>query len=332
MRILVFGGTRFVGRHLVETAVARGHKLTLFNRGLENPGLFKSLEQRHGDRTDDLKRLDDGAWDAVLDVSGYFPRVVRASATYLKDRVPYYGFISTVSVYADRRPEMVTEAHEVGTIADPTVEERNTPAYGPLKALCEDAVREVYPKKALIIRPGLVCGPYDPTNRFTYWTRRIAEGGHVLAPEPKDRPVQFIDARDLARFTLSMMERHETGTYNATGPDRPLSMAEFLEACRVATGGTPNLTWVSEEFLVASGVVPYTEMPVWLPNHAGHPSVSRVSIDKGLSKGLEIRKLAETIRDTLAWELAEPDPGRGKALTRGREAELLREWKAKQAH
>src|SRR5258708_1512621 len=231
MRILVFGGTRFVGRHLVETAVARGHTVTLFNRGLLNPGLFAELAQRHGDRIADLARLEGGAWDAVLDVSGYFPREVRASTTYLKGRAPYYAYISTVSVYAEDRQPTITEDHPVGTIADPTIEERNTPAYGPLKALCEDAVRELYPERSLIIRPGLVCGPYDPTNRLTYWVARIAEGGEVLAPEPKHRPVQFIDARHLALFTIAMMERGETGSYNAVGPGHRLRLPRVLPAC-----------------------------------------------------------------------------------------------------
>ena len=217
VKLLVLGGTRFVGRHLVEAALARGHEVTLFNRG-NHPEVFPEVEGLIGDRDGDLGALENRTWDAALDTSGYVPRLVRDSAERLRDAVGHYTFISTVSVYPDTLPPHADEDARVRGLEDPLTEEVTNGTYGGLKVLCEEAVREIYGARSLVIRPGLVVGPYDPTDRFTYWPVRVAEGGEVLAPGVPEAPVQFIDARDLAAWTLGMIEGRETGTYNAVSP------------------------------------------------------------------------------------------------------------------
>src|SRR5512136_1410936 len=219
MNLLIIGGTRFVGRHLVEYALARGHTLTLFNRGQSNPDLFPRVEQLHGDRAADLSLLQDRSWDAVIDTCGYVPRIVRLSAQTLAGRTDRYVFISTVSVYAQDNPRGMDENAPLAALKDETIEEITSETYGGLKALCEKAVEAVYPNRALIIRPGLIVGPYDPTDRFTYWPWRTAQGGEVLAPGNPDQPQQIIDARDMARWIVQMVEAKRTGVFNAVGAD-----------------------------------------------------------------------------------------------------------------
>jgi 2'-hydroxyisoflavone reductase len=326
MRLLILGGTRFVGRAIVETAVARGHTVTLFNRGSAGPGLFPNLETIKGDREKDVSALKGHTWDAVIDVSGYFPRHVRMTAETLRGAHGLYAFVSTVSVYADYKPGVVTESHELAKTDNPTAEIRGGPDYGALKALCELEVQKAYPKDTLIVRPGLVVGPHDPTNRFTYWVTRMAEGGDVLAPAPKERPVQFIDTRDLAAFTVARVEAGARDVYNGTGPAAPLTMADMLETCR-QRGVEATLTWVAPEFLVEQKVTPYTEMPVWLPDSEKRPLFSGVSIDKALATGLKHRPLRTTVADTLAWSRSEKNPPNGTAMTRQRERELLALWR-----
>ena len=233
MKLLILGGTKYLGRHLTESALERGHEVTLFNRGRENPDLFHGkVEKLVGDRDGDLAALKGRKWDAVIDTSGYFPRVVKDSARLLADTVDHYTFISTISVYEDFSQPGIEETAPVGKLEDETVEDIGAGAYGPLKALCEQAVEEVMPGRSLIVRPGLIVGPYDPTDRFTYWPSRIAKGGEVLAPGDGTSPVQFIDARDLAEWVLTMTERKQTGVFNATGPEERLEMKGFLETVR----------------------------------------------------------------------------------------------------
>lgn len=231
MKLLILGGTKFLGRYLVDAALAAGHQVTLFNRGKTNPELFPHVEQRHGDRDGDLGALSEGIWDVVIDTSGYVPRVVRASAELLRPRTAKYVLISSVSVYADFAIQNIDEDYPVGQVNDPTTEDISE-FYGPLKALCEKAVQDVYRDQALIIRPGLIVGPNDPTDRFTYWVRRFAQGGDVLVPGRPERRQQFIDVRDLAEWVLWTAASSLTGVFNATGPAQRFTMGELVKDIR----------------------------------------------------------------------------------------------------
>jgi 2'-hydroxyisoflavone reductase len=323
MKILILGGTVFLGRHLVDAALARGHEVTLFNRGQHNPDLYPELERLRGDRDGGLDALKSRQWDAAIDTCGYVPRIVRASATLLADAVAHYTFISTISVYADVTQPGVDERGPVGTLADATVEEITGETYGPLKALCEEAVEAALPGRALIIRPGLIVGPYDPTDRFTYWPVRVARGGEVLAPGRPARAIQVIDGRDLAEWTVRMVEGRRAGIYNADGPDYLLTMGALLDTCREVAGSDARFTWVGDEALLAAGATPWSEVPVWVPEREAQGFFS-IDCGKALAAGLTIRPIAETVRDTLAWHATRPAGPMKAGMTREREAELLR--------
>jgi 2'-hydroxyisoflavone reductase len=328
MRLLIIGGTVFLGRHLVESALRRGHQLTLFNRGQHNPDLFPQVEKIHGDRDGGLDALAGGRWEAVIDTCGYVPRVVRTSAESLADRVEHYTFISTISVYAEPLTPGADESAPVGRLVDESVEQITGETYGPLKALCEQAVEQTLPGRSLIIRPGLIVGPHDPSDRFTYWPGRVARGGEVLAPSGPERLSQIIDARDLADWTLAMVVRRATGTYNATGPAEPLTLGRLLQTCREVSGSDASFTWVSDEFLTENGVTPYTELPLWLPIQ--YAAWEMVSIQKALEAGLKFRPLAQTVRDTLEWERTRPaDTPRRNGLPAERETAILKLWNSK---
>lgn len=328
MKILILGGTVFLGRHLVDAALARGHAVTLFNRGQHNPDLYPEVEKLRGDRDGDLAALTGRRWDAVVDTSGYVPRIVRAAAELLADAVDHYTFISSISVYADFTAHGMDEAAPVGALEDETAEEV-LPNYGPLKALCEQAAERAMPGRVLIIRPGLIVGPFDPSDRFTYWPHRIAAGGEVLAPGSPARPVQIIDVRDLAEWNIRMVERQGTGVFNATGPDRVLTMAEVLDACCTVSGSDARLTWVSEAFLAEAGVRPWTELPLWVPGTDENAGFADVACRKAIAAGLTFRPLDGTVRDTLAWDTARPaGTVRTNGLDPDREADLLRAWHA----
>jgi 2'-hydroxyisoflavone reductase len=330
MRFLVLGGTSFLGRHLVDSALARGHAITLFNRGRTNPGLWPGVEELRGDRDGDLGALAERDWDAVLDTSGYVPRIVRASAELLVEAAPHYTFISTISVYADFRHSR-GEAAPVAELPEPDSEDVQH-HYGALKAVCERVVEEFFPARALIVRPGLIAGPWDPTGRFTYWPTRIAQGGDVLAPEPRDLRVQFIDARDLADWILRQAEQHAVGVFNAAGPR--VTLENLLETCRRVANSRARLCWVGEDFLHAREVREFQELPLWLvdPDWAGFMDVD---VSRAVQAGLAFRSIEETVRDTLTWALAHPEgepsyePGNElprPGLDPAREAELLTEW------
>jgi 2'-hydroxyisoflavone reductase len=322
MRLLVLGGTVFLGRHAVEAALSRGHEVTLFNRGRHNPALFPGVEKIRGDRDGDLAALDGRRWDAVLDTSGHAPHAVRASAERLAGAVGRYIFVSTVAVYRDFPAVAgLDESRPVCSGQCPADEQIGPRAVGPLKALCERAAEACLPGRVLCVRAGLLVGPFDPTGRFTYWPRRIARGGEVLVPGTPDVPVQLIDARDVAAWIIRMAEAGETGTYNATGPDYPLTMRRLVEACRAASGSDARFTHVREDFLVSEGV---TRVAPWV---AGAPGAGRVSCEKAIAAGLTFRPLSATARDTLGWDTAEGPSAAGAAqagLTREREAALLR--------
>ncbi|MDX1663491.1 MAG: NAD-dependent epimerase/dehydratase family protein [Candidatus Promineifilaceae bacterium] len=329
MKILILGGTVFLGRHLVEAAHERGHDVTLFNRGRSNPDLFSELEQLRGDRDGDLSALDDRQWDAVIDTSGYLPRVVTASAKRLADATSHYTFISSVAVYDDRTQSGMDESGAVGRLEDPTVEEITGETYGPLKVLCEEAVQEVYSERALIIRPGLIVGPHDPSDRFTYWPLRVARGGDVLAPGSAAHPIQFIDVRDLALWTIRMVEEGASGVYNATG--ETLRMGDLLEACRVVSGATARFRWVDEAFLLEHRVQPWSEIPLWLPGEAG-AGMGTIDVTRAVESGLRFRPMEETVEDTLAWASERGGDYELRAgLSPEREADLLQEWFEEQA-
>lgn len=323
MRLLILGGTVFLGRHLVEAALAGGHDVTLFNRGRHNPDLFPEVERLRGDRAGDLMALEGRRWDAAIDTCGYVPRVVGASATLLAGAVDHYTFISSLSVYADFGPMGIDESSPVGTLDDPTMETVDGETYGPLKALCEAAAEAAMPGRVLTLRPGLIVGPYDPTDRFTYWPVRVAQGGEVLAPGRPERPVQVIDVRDLAEWTVRIVEECRTGVYNADGPDHVLTMGALLEQCAATSGSDARLAWMSDEELVAAGAGAWMEVPLWLPESEA-PGFFSIDCRKAFAAGLTFRPIVDTIRATLAWHATRPpDTTLAAGMTREREAELL---------
>jgi 2'-hydroxyisoflavone reductase len=314
MRLLVLGGTRFLGRAFVDAALARGHELTLFNRGRTNPQLFAQVQRLHGDRTADLSTLAGGHWDAVVDVAAYHPRVARLSAETLHDAVDRYLFVSSVSVYADQS----LPQHEDGSVlelADP--DDVSADSYGARKAACEMKVARLFGARATIVRPGLIVGPHDSTDRFSYWPKRIARGGRVLAPGHPDDPLQFVDVRDLAAFLLRIVEDDRPGTFNATG--RAVAFGRLLDECRRVTGGDAEFVWVPSERLLEMGLDPWMGVPLWIAA-PGWGAANRVPIDRALAAGLAFRPLAETI----GAALADQTPLALEAgLTAEREAQLL---------
>ncbi|HUM25733.1 MAG TPA: NAD-dependent epimerase/dehydratase family protein [Anaerolineales bacterium] len=324
MKILIIGGTRFLGRHLVESALARGHEVTLFNRGKSNPDLFKQVQTIRGDREKDLDQIS-GKYDAVIDTCGYFPRIVRMSAEALKGKARSYVFISSISVYAGFSKIGINESDPVGKIEDETIEEITGESYGPLKALCENAVQDVFGEQALIVRPGLIVGPHDPTDRFTYWPVRVARGGDVLTPEKPDVPIQIIDVRDLSDFVIELLQQNEFGVFNATGPAHELTLGAMLNACKQVSGSGANFKWASVEFLNQNQVAPWSDMPVWVPNVPEDAGFSRVDISKAMRSGLKFMPLEKTIRDTIDWEKSRSSDHEWRAgLKPDREKELLR--------
>jgi 2'-hydroxyisoflavone reductase len=324
MRILIIGGTRFLGRHLVEAALERSHDVTLFNRGKSNPDLFPQLETILGDREQDVNKLNGRIWDAVIDVAGYLPRIVRLSTEVLKETVARYVFISTISVYENFRKIGVNESDPVGKLQDETIEEINGETYGPLKALCEQVVQEVYEERALIVRPGLIVGPHDPTDRFTYWPVRVARGGEVLAPQKPEAPIQIIDVRDLANFIIKLIQDNASGVYNATGPDYELTIGKLLDVSKQVSGSDANFKWASVDFLSQHKVEPWSDMPAWVPDDEDGAGFSRIDISKAIDAGLRFRPLEETVRDTLEWARTRPADHEWRAgLTAEREAQVL---------
>jgi 2'-hydroxyisoflavone reductase len=338
MRILILGGTGFTGPFQVRYALGRGHKVTTFNRGKTHPGeLPAEVEQLIGDRNGKLDALKNRQWDVVIDNPTTLPAWVRDAAQVLKGNVDRYVFISTISVYIDPPPAGVDENSPLLKYegADPykeTLEAMRAggyKTYGPLKVLSEKEAEKWFPGKTLIIRPGLIVGPHDETDRFTYWPVRIDRGGEVLAPgDPKD-PVQFIDARDLAEWTVRMAENHETGIYNATGPAKPLGVSGMFDGIKDGEKSNATFTFVPYDFLKQQKVEAWSDMPVWAGDELG---LSRTKIDKALVKGLTFRLLADTARDTLAWfkSLSQDRQSKMRAgITPERETEVLKAWHAK---
>jgi len=318
-----------VGRALVETAVSKGHTVTLFNRGKSNPDLFANVETIVGDRDgglDGLKgHLGDGRnWDVVIDTCGYLPRLVRDSAELLKDAVKQYIFISTVSVYADFANSGMDESAPLATMEDETVEEITGETYGALKVLCEKAVDEVINGRVLHIRPGFIVGPHDMTDRFSYYPHRIAQGGSVLLPQSPDWPMQIIDARDLADWTILAAEQGLTGVYNTTGPDYPLLFGKITETCQDVSESDVTFTYVPEAFLQENEA--QHAFPLWTGGE--YAGIHTINSQKAITAGLTFRPLAETVRDTLHYLDTLPADHEWKVgLKREQEAELLTKWR-----
>jgi 2'-hydroxyisoflavone reductase len=334
LRILILGGTGFTGPFQVQYALSRGHKVTVFNRGKTHPGeLPEQVEQLIGDRNGQLDALTNRKWDVVIDNPTTLPAWVRDAGQVLKGNVERYIFISTISVYAnpangvdERAPLQKYEGPDAFKETLEAMRASGYKTYGPLKALSEREAEKWFPGKTLIIRPGLIVGPGDETDRFTYWPVRIDRGGEVLAPGKRDDPVQFIDSRDLAEWTIRMAENRETGIYNATGPAEPLTMGNMLDGIKRALGAKANFTWADYDFLKQENVRAWSDMPVWAGDELG---LARTNISRALAQGLTFRPLSDTARDTLAWFKSLP-ADRQSILHAGvspeREAEVLRAW------
>ncbi|MDX2086966.1 MAG: NAD-dependent epimerase/dehydratase family protein [Kofleriaceae bacterium] len=326
--ILVLGGTGFLGPHVIDVAVARGHTVTMFNRGKTRPGLYPELEKLHGDRDGKLEALAGRTWDAVVDTSGYVPRVVRMSAELLAPNVQHYLFVSTISVYdADRIPN-ADETAPLQKLADPANEDVRA-NYGALKAACEVAAEAAMPGRVTNIRPGLIVGPGDPTGRFSHWPTRMAAGGEVLCPGDGSTPTQWIDGRDLGAWIVKLIEARTLGTYNALGPAKATTMREVLEATNAAAGNKAKLTWVPNSFLQQHDVSPWAEMPMWV-DLSDMPGFGTLVNKRAVAAGLTFRPIGDTARDTLAWLATLPDDERTKLRDSGikpeKEAAVLAAW------
>ena len=340
MKILIIGGTKFLGRHLVDAALERNHEVTLFNRGTKYSGeKIENVEQIHGDRNIDLEKLANRRWDAVIDTCGYLPQMVKASAEFLKDAVERYVFISSISAYADFSKVNFDETTELAKLTaeqekefakiDPKAELTGAvlgEMYGALKVLCEKEVLNVFGDKALIIRPGLIVGEYDFTDRFTYWVMRVARGGDVLAPGNPEKSVQFIDAKDLAEWTIEMIESGETGFYNATGKPFETTFGKLLEEIKAVSESDAKFVWVGESFLEKEKVAPWSDLPLYLPESLEEMrGFLTANVDKALAKNLKFRPLQEMIKDTLNWR--KPQNEELKAgISEEKEKELLAKW------
>ena len=343
MKLLIIGGTRFLGRHLVTAAQARHHEITLFNRGTHSAetNVETSVEIIRGDRYTDIARLHGRRWDAVIDTCGMLPNAVKHAAETLCDAVDRYIFISTQNVYADVSTPGITETAPLAALTKTQLDEAyaidrsNMPSYGKfyggLKALCEQTAEEVMPNRVLVIRPGLIVGPHDYTDRFTYWVVRVARGGDVLAPGRPDRFVQLIDVRDLAEWIVLMTERKETGAYNTNRPPKTLTMKNVLDECKAVSQSDASFTWANEEFLLQNEVAAWSELPLWLPEEAA-PHLKGfmfLNCDKAVGAGLSFRPPAETIEATLKWFQTEPHELKA-GLNSDKEAALLRKLRETQ--
>jgi 2'-hydroxyisoflavone reductase len=323
MQLLVIGGTHFVGRAMVEDAVARGHDVTVFHRGPAEPAGFPTVEHLHGNRDGGLDPLRGRRWDVAIDTCGYTPRVVRDSAQLLSATVATFVFISTLSVYPDDAPAGTTEETPTHQPPFPETEEITAESYGPLKVACELEAQSAFPGRCLVVRPGYIVGPHDPSDRFTYWVRRAASGGRMLAPGPMEQPMQVVDVRDLGAFTLDRMQEGRNDVFGVVGPREPLTWGEALPAIVEAAHARTELVWVDAPFLRERINDEEGELPLW---DIDYPGLHSFDASKAVAAGLHHRPLAETIADTLAW-----DRGRGAlkvGLTPERERELLQRWMA----
>jgi nucleoside-diphosphate-sugar epimerase len=322
MRLLVLGGTKFLGRATVEAALDRGHEVTLFNRGQTNPELFPEVEKLHGDRNGDLYAFSGGSWDAVVDTSAYVPEQARASGKALASAAGYYLFVSSLSAYADAS-QPLDEDTPLAELLEGQPDDRlleDFANYGALKVLCERAAADGFGGPTGVVRPGLIVGPHDPTGRFTYWPHRVARGGEVLAPGLANEQVQFIDVRDLGEWTVDLCEQRVEGPFNAA--NRDVTWKTLLETCRDVSGSDAELIWVDPEFLLEHEVGQWMEVPMWLHEDTG---LHATDVSRALEAGLTFRPLEDTVRGTLD----DAETSRGAGLAPDREAELIAAWKAR---
>jgi 2'-hydroxyisoflavone reductase len=336
-RLLVLGGTFFLGPAIVQSALDRGHEVTLFNRGRTNPGLFPGLERIRGDR--DPERPDLGGlagerrWDAVIDVWPSNPHTVARTAALLKDRTDRYLFISTIVAYRDLKPAGVAED---APLFDDVTDAASWYEFD--KANSERAVDQIYGPRATVLRPPILAGYRQDSDTFRFWAARIARGGEVLAPGDGRDPVQFTDVKDVGAFAVEAVERGLAGPYNVVGPERRTSMRALLEGMNAACGNRARLVWVPDAFLAAQGVRFWSDLPMYLPvARVRKPGFMQVSNARALAAGLRLRPLADTVADELKW-FAAAFPGRefgvapsDKGMDRARELRVLEAWKAAQA-
>lgn len=335
LRILILGGTSFIGPHQVEYAQTRGHRISLFNRGRTNPHLFPDVEKLIGDRNGDFESLKGKRWDVCIDNSASNPEWVRMSAGLLRDQVDHYIYVSSLSAYADMSIEGIDEDHPTHTYETADAD-TDTPAgelpYGLRKSLSEDeAMKAMGPDRTTVVRPGLIVGPRDGTDRFTYWPVRIHRGGEVLAPGTPDDPTMHVDARDLARWMIRLAENTVTGTFNAVGD--PMPMAEMLYGIKAVTEAPASFTWVPADFLAEHEVQPWSDMPCWVPPTGATAGFGLFENRRAVEAGLTFRPLAETARDTLEWHFTRPEERRNElraGIAAEREAEVLEAWHARE--
>lgn len=337
LRILMLGGTRFIGIHMTRLALERGHEVTHFTRGRSGVGLFPSVRQLKGDRDGQIDALSTGEWDAVIDNSGYVPRHVRLTAELLAARVRQYVFVSSISVYPDFSVPR-GEDSAVGKLDDETVEKVDGTTYGPLKALCEQAAERAFPGRTTILRPGLIVGPEDNTDRFTYWPARAARGGEFIAPVGPREGIQVIDARDLAAFTLRCVEQRTMGVFNLISAPGQFTIGDVVaESVRAAQrlakpAAPPQPVWLPLAFLDAQKLEGWSDLPVWSPSRDGEAAFAATPVQRALRAGLAIRPMRSTVTDTLAWHLARPEAQRNAlkaGLSADREAAALAAWRAR---
>jgi 2'-hydroxyisoflavone reductase len=340
--VLILGGTGFTGPEQVEYALARGHRVTLFNRNKTRPDFFKGkVEQLVGDLNDDVSALKGRKFDVVIDNPTTLPAWVRNAAKHLAGNTRHYIFISTQDVYADDSRVWADETDVLKPLpagldayaVAPDAARRN---YGPLKAQSEREVAKQYPGINTIIRPCLIVGPLDRTDRFTYWPVRIERGGEVLAPGNPTDPAQIIDARDVAEWTVRLAESREFGTFNAMGPKGLFTMADLLYGIKATTTAPTTFTWVPAEFLRDQRISQWRNMPVWFSPEGDRAGISAKSNDRAISKGLTFRPLAVTARETLVWHKTRPEAeqqaladGKTSGISAAREAEVLSAWRGR---
>jgi 2'-hydroxyisoflavone reductase len=335
LNILFMGGTGFIGPHMVRAVVAQGHKVTLFNRGKSNPGLFSDLELIKGDRlSDDIKQVSGRRWDVIIDSSCYVPRAVNLlMAAVDREHLQHYLFISTISVYADFSKPGLTEDSPLATMEDPASEDVSA-HYGALKVLCEKAAETAMPGKVMHVRCGVIIGPGDHTDRFTYWPQRVFHGGEMLAPGDGNQAFQTMDARDLANWIAYSVENNVVGVFNATNRAGAYDFAGVIDNCQQVLASDVEVSWVSNEFLLESDVKEMQDLPFWVAPGGMYAGIWSVNTERATAAGLKHRPLAESIRDTHAWIQAQPAERRDKlraGWSAGKEAQVLAAWHASQS-
>lgn len=336
-KVLVLGGTDFLGPPIVEKLLADGHTVTLFNRGKTNPGLFPDLEKLRGDRMNDVSALEGRKFDAVIDTNGYVPKFVENPLAVLKDNIGFYVFISTCSVYAKMGEVPIDENSELATMTDEDEEKATADRrmvmqfYGALKARCEQKAESMLPGRVCVVRPGLIVGHGDDTDRFTYWPFRVKQGGEVLAPGKPHWEIQVTDVRDVADFSALCATKKIAGIYNVDGLEKPIPMSTVMETCKKVTGSDATFTWIDDmDFLAEQKVRPWQDLPAWFPPQPGVDQTPALSCARAIEKGLTFRPFEQTVKEALAYHESRPAEYKPRwTMTREREAEVLAAWKAR---